>query len=266
MSGDSRRTFPKPAPRRALRCLVPAIASLALAACAGLRPAEAPLRTVALRETPGARCLFVFLPGRHSRPEDFARTGFATAAAKRQLAADLIGVDAHLGYYRNRSVVERLHVDVLAPRRERYEEVWVVGTSLGGLGGLLLLREHPEDVEGILTLAPFLGPDEVIAEIAAAGGPRAWVPPAVPAPDDPGRALWAALREVDWPSAAPLYVGWGARDRFAAANEMLGALLPPERVFRVGGGHSLATWRGIWEQFLDRTGVCRAEDAGVTGR
>ena len=257
----SRRGRRRPLALAALLTLLP-LASL-LGSCAAFRPTREPMRTLALHEAADARCLLVLLPGRHSRPEAFRRAGFAEAVAARGIAADVVAVDAHLGYYRERTVIDRLHADVLAPARDDYEAIWVAGTSLGGLGGLLLLRDHPEDVEGVLALAPFLGEDELIAEIAAAGGPRRWEPAEPPSPGDAGRQLWSLLRRVEWTSAAPLYLGWGDRDWVGPANRMLAELLPASLVFNRQGGHDLRTWRALWEDFLDRVEPCAAGGAAA---
>ena len=229
-----------------------------LVGCGPLRPSPTPIPQVVVHDAEPARCLAVLLPGRHSRPEAFREAGFGEAVGERGLAMDVVAVDAHLGYYRKRTVVERLVADVLAPARGRgYDEVWVAGTSLGGLGGLLLLRDHPDAVAGVYAIAPFLGDDEVIAEIAAAGGPRRWQPPATIEEGDISRELWARLADSDWTAGAPLYLGWGRTDSLARSNAMLAELLPPERTFLDPGGHDLQTWNRLWEQFLDRVGPCR---------
>jgi pimeloyl-ACP methyl ester carboxylesterase len=233
------------------------LAAATLAGCAAFRPATSPLRTVTIHEAAGARCLFVLLPGRRSSPEAFARSGFARSAAERGLAADLLAVDAHLGYYRNRSIVERLHAEILAPARTRYEEVWVVGTSLGGLGGLLVLRDHPAAVDGVVALAPFLGDRELVAAIRAAGGARVWQPPADE--DDPGVEVWTFLRALDPEATAKLFVGGGEEDRQTPGSELLAALLPEGQAASVSGGHDLETWRRLWERFLAARRPCGAQ-------
>lgn len=229
--------------------------------CAGLRPATAPLRTVELLRGGAAgegRCLAVLLPGRWNEPERFRDAGFAAAVAARGLAIDLVAVDAHLGYYRARSIVERLRTDVVAPARAAgYDSIWIVGPSLGGLGGLLYLREHPEELSGVLAIAPYLGESEVIDEIAQAGGPAAWRPPATIASGDIGRELWTWL--APWasaPSTVPLHLGWGTADAFDRSNRLLASLLPAERVYTLPGGHDWQVWERVWEAFLDRTAPC----------
>ncbi|MFN7943038.1 MAG: alpha/beta hydrolase [Thermoanaerobaculia bacterium] len=206
-------------------------------------------------------CLAVLLPGRWDRPESLLAAGFADAVEKRGTRLDLVAVDAHLGYFRDRSVVERLHLDIVAPARAAgYRTIWIVGTSLGGVGGLLYLRGRPEGLSGVLALAPFLGGEDLIREIEAAGGPTRWtLLPASPA-DDVGRGLWRWL--VPWArsrQATPLHLGWGSDDSFAQANEMRASLLPRERIYSERGGHDWGAWARLWEQFLDRTQLCGEE-------
>ena len=204
------------------------------------------------------RCLAVLLPGRLNDPEKFAEAGFARAVASSGLAVDLVAVDTHLGYFRARSVVERLRTDVIAPARAAgYDTIWIVGTSLGGLGGLLYLRDHPDDLAGVLALAPYLGETAVIEEIERAGGPGQWQAPPTLAESDVGRELWSWLGP--WTSGeptVPLHLGWGTADAFDRSNRLLAGLLPPAQVYTVAGGHDWGVWERLWEEFLDRTRLC----------
>jgi len=47
---------------------------------------------------------------------------------------------------------------------------------MGGLGALMYLRAHPEDIAGVCLISPFLGYPGIISEISAAGGLTAWIP------------------------------------------------------------------------------------------
>lgn len=231
--------------------------ALALA-CASWRAPKIPMRTVDLLHRDGDRCLVVLLPGRWDRPESFRRAGFAAAVTARGLPLDLVAADAHLGYYRDRSVVERLHADVIAPARAAgYERIWVAGVSLGGTGSLLYLRDRPQEMDGVLALAPYLGDDELIAEIEGAGGPRSWHAPEITPQSDAGRELWSWI--AGWradPPAIPLHLGWGTTDGLGRANRLLAGLLAPERVYQAEGGHDWRAWENLWEQFLDRNRPC----------
>jgi len=236
------------------------LAGLALlfAACHPVPPATVPMRTVRW-ELPGSdrSCLVVLLHGRGDRPEDFARHGFLARLRERGARCDAVAADAHLGYFQDRSVGRRLEEDVVAPARAAgYRQIWMVGISLGGLAALVHEREHPGEVAGMVLLAPYLGEGPAIDEVAAAGGAARWTPPASFAADDFVRPLWAYLKAAYATPGprrpAPLYLGLGRSDRFGAAQRLLAALLPPERVTIVPGGHRWGPWEELWRRFLDR--------------
>ena len=230
--------------------------ALLLTGCARLRPTPVPLRTVSYPGDPSMdqpRTLVVLLPGRRDSPEDFGRFDFPELAAQAGAQVDMVAVDAHMGYYYKRTVVDRLHEDVLAPARKRYDRIWLVGISVGGTGSLLYMTQYPEEVDGILLLAPFLGEEKMIDEVAAAGGLAGWVPSGAPAPDDFQRRMWVWLKSGAR-RTVPLYLGYGRSDDFARANGLLGETLPPKRVFVVPGGHDWKAWRAAWEAFL-KTGA-----------
>jgi pimeloyl-ACP methyl ester carboxylesterase len=236
------------------------IGLLLLGACVRMRPMPVPLRVLDL--APGGvahRTLIVLLPGRYDSPEDFSRHGFAELALRAGAAADILAVDAHPGYYLNRTVVERLREDILAPARPRYDRIWLVGISMGGSGALSYAAAHPEDVDGIVLLAPFLGSDALLSEIEKAGGLASWNPPPPnPAPpglsmDDLERRMWDWLKGNEAAAGGrriPVYLGWGEEDRFAKPNAMLGRSLPPERVFTAPGGHEWKAWTELWRRIL----------------
>lgn len=228
-----------------------------LTGCGALRPATVPIRSVVIHDAGETKCLAVILPGRYAAPETFAP--FAGAVAARGIPLDVVAVDAHLGYYRTRTVLARVREDVILPARANgYDEVWLAGASLGGLGTLLYLRDHAEDLSGVLAIAPFLGEDEVIDEIIAAGGPQKWRPPATIAGDDIGRNIWSFLTSEEFlRSKVPVSLGWGTGDEFDRSNGLLASLLPTERTFANPGGHDMKTWSEIWARFLDAERPCR---------
>jgi len=221
--------------------------------CARWRPTPVPIRTVSYPGKGQPRTLVVLLPGRRDSPEDFGRFDFPELAARAGAHVDMVAVDAHLGYYFKRMLVDRLQEDVIAPARKRYDRIWLVGISIGGTGSILYSAEHPENVDGILLLAPYLGEKELIDEVAAAGGLRGWKPPEALAPDDFQRRMWVWLKGGSQ-GRIPLYLGYGRSDSFARANGLLGETLPPERVFTAPGGHGWKAWRALWEAFL-KTGA-----------
>ncbi len=256
--------------------LAGALGALVIAAWAGTstgcallpRPTPSPIPVLRLApQASPAPCLVVFLPGRGDRPEHFRRHGFDRLAREAGVGCELLAVDAHLGYYRNRSVLERLHRDVVAPARARgIEEIWLVGISLGGVGALLYEAEHPGEIAGAVLLAPFLGERPIVDEVAAAGGLAGWQPgpaPAVEKEEEFQRRLWRFLHARSTggssgtggagPGPLPrLYLGWGEDDSFARANRLLADVLPPEAVLTVPGGHDWPPWRALFAGLLAR--------------
>lgn len=248
-----------------------------LGACAAWRPATVPLRTVAAP----ARCasavqdLIVMLPGAYSQPEEFAQEGFVRILRERHVAADVQLVDAHFAYYKNRSIHERLHADVLQPARAKgYRSIWLVGISLGGVGSMVLADAYPGDINGIVMLAPYLGERETAEQIRAAGGLAHW--PAPPRKkDDAGAQLWRWLKGQTQPQdpnqrdlaaklsaspaanlaashpSLPIYLGYGTGDRFVYNQTLLSESLPKSRVFTVAGGHDWSAWTPLWQRIVD---------------
>ncbi len=201
--------------------------------------------------------LLVFLPGAFLKPEEFEREGFIGALHQRNFAADALLVDADVSYFYDQTFVERLHEDVIAPQRAAgYKKLWLVGISIGGFGALIHELGRPGMVDGLVTLAPYLGRRPVAAEIQKAGGLRHWTVPDGPAPDqEVDRKLWPWLQQYTSPERAeglpPLYLGYGLADRFAANHQLLADALPAGHVFTVEGGHDWPQWSQLWRQMLD---------------
>jgi pimeloyl-ACP methyl ester carboxylesterase len=190
-------------------------------------------------EYPGRRPqerLIIFLPGIGDLAEDFAARGFIDSIAQSGLPADAVAVDAHYGYYARRSVIDRLAHDVVLPARKRgYRDIWLVGISMGGLGALSYAIQHPEHVDRVIPLAPYLGE------------------PAIGDAAEHIRKLWQCI-DSDEAVRRKLYIGYGMHDRFARSNALVAARLSSERVVALPGGHDWRTWKRLWETFLSRYG------------
>lgn len=214
--------------------------------------------------------LFVFLHGNGDRNSVFAREGFVEAARARGLHVDMISVDAHIGYYMNGTILTRLKEDVIDPARARgYDRIWFIGNSLGGFGSLSYVREHPNEITGVVLLGPFLGERPLIKEIRHAGGLLQWEPGDVllKTKDDAEKHVWIWLKgrgqqgqseagDKDCPKkqgcVPKIYLGYGTKDRFTYAQDLLASLLPPEQVIEIDGGHDWSTWKKLWDRFLDQ--------------
>lgn len=236
-----------------------AAAKLALAfpRLQGLLPGGETFERIDYRWEGEEQRLVVFLPGIDDVAEDFVRRGFVDEARRHGALAGATVLDAHYGYYAARTIHPLLSEDVIAPARAQgYRQVWLTGISLGGFGAASFAASNPEQVAGLMLLAPYLGDDALIREIRSAGGPRQWEPGRIGADDYP-RKLWAWLQReyLSGTPQVPLYLGYGEGDRFAPAHRLLAELIGPERVQTVRGGHDWRTWERLWRHFMQREDV-----------
>jgi len=245
-----------------------------LSGCAGWRPTAVPIPTIRIPSTCPVRpdTLVVMLPGAASRPEEFESEGLVEAMHARGVAADVLLVDAHPGYYRERSVIERLHADVIAPAQAQgYRHIWLVGISLGGFGAMIYTAERPQGISGIVAIAPYLGEPATLESIRAQGGLKSWrAPPGPLDPRDIGTPLWRWLQPYALAPAPasrpPLYLGYGLDDRLRPGHDLLAAALPADHVFTAPGGHDYPAWRAVWAQALDAAPLPRDPGCKPAGR
>jgi len=227
-----------------------ALFAIVLSGCVQVREATIPVPAIYHDATSSDACtLLVYLPGNGDSPDAFAYNGLIMSLRSQGLDATVVGVDAHLGYYSNNTLVARLKEDVIEPAKNRgFRNIWLVGNSLGGVGSLMYVKEYPKDIAGVVLLGPFVGDEKIIKEIRRAGGIQKWDPGTV-GPTDWQRQQLVWLKEYGraGQSAPPLYLGYGTGDRFADGQDLLAGMLPPERVVAIDGGHDWGTWRGAWK-------------------
>ena len=207
-----------------------------------------------MESVPATDTLLVMLPGATHKPRDLIDAGLVAALRGRGRTIDVAICDAHVGYYLERSIVERLEVNILANARARpYARVWLLGISLGGLGALLYARAHRDEIAGVVVLAPYLGVPGLMDEVTRAGGLDLWQPGTIGALDDErGLLAWLQKQDPANPALPPTYLGYGLADRFAAASRLLSQRLPPERVLTHPGTHDWSTWIALWNTLLER--------------
>ncbi len=240
------------------RVVLVLLVALGCGACSLFLPrAPVPLRTIPY-EMPGAArppTLAILLPGRGGAAEDYANHGFIAALRAHALPGDLVACDATIGYYARRTLLERLREDVVEPARRRgYQRVWLVGISMGGVGALLYAREYPEDVSGVVLIAPFLGDEGVLRSVEEAGGLDGWRLPAEHDESEWQPLLWDSLRRLGAGTnrpEIPVWLGYGLTDRFARGHALLARSLPREQVFTRPGGHDWDAWCPLWGDMLD---------------
>jgi len=200
--------------------------------------------------------LVVMLPGMGDRMGDFAEAGFIDPGVARDF--DVIAVDAHFGYYRERNLIPRLHEDIIEPARAAgYRQIWLLGISMGGFGSLLYASQYPDEIAGVILLSPFLGNPALIKEIEEAGGLRSWENNATDLDEEIDQVqldLWNWLkRETASENGTPVILGYGRGERMARAYGPLLQVLEPCRVFVRKGGHKWSTWKPLWRQIAEES-------------
>ena len=188
-------------------------------------------------------------PGAGDRANSFQKSGFLDRLDRQNF--DVIAVDAHFGYYKARSLVPRLHDDVVAPALESgYETIWLLGVSMGGMGSLLYAEQYPDDVQGVILLAPYLGDPGLVAEIETAGGLETWSDEASGFKEHE-TAVWKWLKETRrGEKSVPVYLGFGNTDRFAGNYGPLQSDVDGLRVYTEDGGHNWAIWSRLWSRIV----------------
>jgi pimeloyl-ACP methyl ester carboxylesterase len=226
------------------------ISPLLLSSCYYLQRTGAPLEVIefpiAKEKGVVARDLIVLLPGIGDYPEAFQRNEFIrTLRHQQDLAADAVAVNSHIGYYTDRSLLDRLKEDVVEPAFSRgYERIHFVGVSLGGYGSLLYMRSHPDDVTSVILVAPYLGEPEHYNYLLGLSG---W--------GEPVRArenIWPWLESLPKETLAQIYLGYGDSDDYATGQILLSRLLPTGNSTSVVGDHSWVTWQSLWPELLSR--------------
>jgi alpha-beta hydrolase superfamily lysophospholipase len=202
----------------------------------------------------GERILLLMLPGAKNTPQQLVENGFIRELRERNLAVDVLALDAHVDLYLDRAQVERLLHDTLDEARTYgYRRIWLLGISLGGTGAMLCATQRTTEIEGMVLLAPFLGTRGIIAEIGTAGGLRRWQAGEIDS-RDLERALLERIQQsqIHTQEFPPIYLGYGSEDRYRGASILLSEHLPQHRVSVMVGGHDWETWIGLWRGLLDR--------------
>lgn len=235
-----------------LRALIYIPLAFISSGCALLLPAKKDLGTIFCSKSNNASKLYVFLPGIGDRASDFKKNGFFSLVEQIDNKADAIAVDAYFSYYRNRTIFPLLHNQVILPNREKYNEIILVGISMGGFGAQMYTHEFPGFVDQLVLLSPYMGNKEIINEISDKGGLCAWEAPEVLDVEDYHRKLWKHLKGycTQNNNLPPVYLAFGNSDKFVKPNKMFASSLPSNSVSTADGGHDWKTWRTLFEIYM----------------
>lgn len=199
------------------------------------------------------RLLLAMLPGVGIKAEDFAAHGLVAAAQAGRHVVDVTVVKPDQELYLDGAVASVLEESVLAPARAHgYNRLWLLGISLGGMGALACATEHPEEIEGLILLAPFLGTHGTMAEVKRAGGFTAWQAAASTATPPERRIITWLQNRLRGAPGPQIWLGRATKDRFAAGHRLLAAEMAPGQDIEVEGGHDWAAWRAAFAALMVR--------------
>jgi len=221
-----------------------------LTSCYYLQSVSTPIKTMEYNSQAGTesnknhRQLMVLLPGIGDRATVFSKFGVIDAIRKNNPTTDIIAVEAHFKYYEARTIVERLRKDIIKPAiAAGYHEIYLGGTSLGGFGSLLYLKQYPDELTKIFILAPYLGDEQdyqyLLKNEAAPQAPR-------------DVNIWAWLTLLPESTKNKIYLAYGADDKFAIPNGLLKKHLPEEHTVSQDGKHNWKTWAKLWPRLLEK--------------
>jgi pimeloyl-ACP methyl ester carboxylesterase len=236
------------------------LAGASLAGCLVIGSSEVPIGTVSVAAPrPSAeRTLVIILPGFGDDATDMKDRGIAVAIHQSWPEADVLLASATYAYYRDGKLVSRLHDEIVEPARRRgYARIWLAGASMGGMGALLYEREHPGEIAGIVLFAPFLGSEDLVNEIRAAGGPRSWNPGPLPAEtngDNYQRQVWKMVKGwAEQPELARrVWLVCGRSDHLIDGARLLSPSLSEAHYLELPGGHTWNFWLGAAKEVFSR--------------
>lgn len=232
------------------RYLALVLAASLTSACALLRQAEVPLGSEFYHHDAANSTLVVLLHGRGGEADNFVRYGAVDEIRSCNPGVNILGVDSHFGYYRDRIIEQRLREDIIRPARENgTREVWILGISMGGLGGLVYRQRNPDDIEAVILMAPYLGDwDELEVYLEKPAAEHGEL-------DQDFVEIWnrlgaSANRHPD------LTLAYGEGDSFNNQHRWLAGLLGDQRVVSGPGGHNWKAWQPLIPEVLQRSGLC----------
>lgn len=238
------------------------LAALLLAACSTGGDVTRPIPTRFVASAQPAHRLVVMLPGRGDDMDSLVRRDVAQIIRSQWPDADVVLTGLTMPFYRQGLAVQRLHDEVLLPAEARhYDEVWLAGISLGGLGALMYDRAYPGQIDGMLLISPYLGDRPLYREIEAAGGLDRWQagPERTLTQENYQRELWRYIqRWSERPGhTRPVWLAYGDKERFRDRIGLLAAQLPPDHVLRLRGHHNWTLWKPALRMLLERAGTAQ---------
>ena len=192
--------------------------------------------------------LVIVLPGRGDDLAMLRKSGIADVIQQSLPNADVLLAEVTLAYYMQGRATQRMHSEIVEPAKQKnYREIYLAGASMGGMGVLMYEREYPNDMSGLILMAPYMGDAALTKEIKAAGGVTHWDPG--PVPPELSRDLvpkeeWRVVKS--WSASSPrsknVWLICGRSDRLHEAAKLIAPELPTDHFIEVDGSHAWKVW------------------------
>lgn len=196
--------------------------------------------------------LIILLPGAYQQPEDFSKQGFVSTVDDRELSVDLMMAELSFSHISDLTALTEIHNSLVLPAISKgYQNIWLVGISIGGYVAIAYANRYPAQLAGLLLLAPYPGNRITTKEVALAGGAQTWTPESL-TDEDTERGNWNWLKTHASSTDIEVYLGYGEDDRFAESHSMMAKTLPATHVDKIAGEHSWPVWQQLWRNFLDK--------------
>ncbi len=199
--------------------------------------------------------LIVFLPGIIDTAETFKDEQIFTLARKAGITADMVAAGIYIKHLLKEKMIERLEADIFSHLKNKgYENIWLVGMSLGALNSLLFYQQHMNKICGVVMLSPYIADEELAHELRQAGSLRQWEPKSANNKKILKRklvSLWKWLQQQQLKNDLNnIYLGYGNRDKFILSISLLRKILNTNNIIEVEGIHDWVTARKVWRQQL----------------
>ena len=228
------------------------VVALLVSNCVFLFPASKPISSKYYNYDDSNSTLVLLLPGFGDPPTSFIKHGTVEQIIVCQPDSNILGVDSHFAYFRESIIVERIHEDIIKPARDAgIQKIWLMGISMGGLGGLLYRQQHPDEIEGVIVMAPYIGElDELTVYRTDPEKARESVNPEF-------SKLWDGLTNIsiDGPS---ITLAFGENDKSNKQLQWFASLLDENKVVSTPGGHRWTVWKNLWPETLRSSGLCNS--------
>ena len=227
-----------------------------LTGCIYLKQPEKKLRTLYLAKKTESDTLVVLLPGITDNLQHFQKNGVIDAMQACNPAANILYTEAHFGFYREKRIIKRLHQDIVLPaQKEGIKHIWLFGISLGGLGSLSYWNAYPNNINGVITIGPFLGLPRDFHYFKKGRLKDVYLKDFIP--------FWESLLKRTTQSP-PIYLAYTTKDTYVKQQRWLATLLPAEQVLLGKGQHDWPSWKKLFPTILDKTTLCNRSNFPTT--